>query len=62
MAVPAAFENAERNGIACAWRTPDNARSIADFSGVRALAFIRITDLDLAGKRVLIREGEAELS
>jgi hypothetical protein len=26
------------------------------------MSFVRVTDLDLSGKRVLIREGEAELS
>jgi hypothetical protein len=33
-----------------------------DLPGVHAMAFVRMTDLDIAGKRVLIREGEAGLS
>jgi phosphoglycerate kinase len=56
MAVSATFENAERNGIAHAQRNPDNAWFVARSSWSARMAFVRMTDLDLAGKRVLIRE------
>jgi phosphoglycerate kinase len=36
--------------------TPTMRDSSPDLSGVHAMAFVRMTDLDLAGKRVLIRE------